>query len=215
MLARLREDVAAVLERDPAAKSSVEVLTCYAGLHAVWAHVGIHRLWEGGFHLTARLLSQFVRFMTGVEIHPGAELGRRVVIDHGMGVVIGETAEVGDDVHMYHGVTLGGNSPEPTKRHPTLGDGVVVGANATLIGDIEVRDEARVGAGSVLTKDVATGETWAGVPAVRVAGGEPEDSGKTGDDEADDADTGDVETVDDDSPAESIPGDETEVEADD
>jgi serine O-acetyltransferase len=210
MLARLREDVAAVLERDPAAKSRLEVLTCYAGLHAVWAHDAIHRLWERGFHLTARLLSQFVRFMTGVEIHPGAELGRRVVIDHGMGVVIGETAEVGDDVHMYHGVTLGGNSPEPTKRHPTLGDGVVVGANATLLGDIEVGDEARVGAGSVLTKDVAAGETWAGVPAVRVAGGEPEDSGET-----DDGETGDVEAVDDDSSAGSIPGDGTEVEADD
>ncbi|SDN16384.1 serine O-acetyltransferase [Haloarchaeobius iranensis] len=212
MLARLREDVAAVLERDPAAKSSVEVLTCYAGLHAVWAHVAIHRLWEGGFHLTARLLSQFVRFMTGVEIHPGAELGRRVVIDHGMGVVIGETAEVGDDVHMYHGVTLGGNSPDPEKRHPTLGDGVVVGANATLLGDIRVGDDARVGAGSVLTKDVPAGETWAGVPAVHVAGGESED---VSDDGAEDAETGEVGTVDDDSPAEPSPADGTEVEADD
>jgi serine O-acetyltransferase len=207
MFARLREDVEAVLERDPAAKSKLEVLTCYAGLHAVWGHVAIHRLWEGGFHLTARLLSQFVRFMTGVEIHPGAELGRRVVIDHGMGVVIGETAEVGDDVHMYHGVTLGGNSPKPEKRHPTLGDEVVVGANATLLGDIQVGDGARVGAGSVLTKNVPAGETWAGVPAVHVAGSERADSGEPADTEP-----ADVEAVDDGSPAESIPGDGAEAD---
>nr|WP_256297450.1 serine O-acetyltransferase [Haloarchaeobius salinus] len=206
MLARLREDVAAVLERDPAAKSRLEVLTCYAGLHAVWAHIGIHRLWEAGLHLSARLLSQFVRFMTGVEIHPGAELGRRVVIDHGMGVVIGETAEVGDDVHMYHGVTLGGNSPKPEKRHPTLGDGVVVGANATLLGDIHVGDGARVGAGSVLTKDVPTGETWAGVPAARVDG--PAEASEAGADEAETADTAGTDDP-------GVPGDGAEVEADD
>ena len=211
MFARLREDVAAVLERDPAAKSRLEVLTCYAGLHAVWAHVAIHRLWEDGFHLTARLLSQFVRFMTGVEIHPGAQLGRRVVIDHGMGVVIGETAEVGDDVHMYHGVTLGGNSPKPEKRHPTLGDGVVVGANATLLGDIQVGDDARVGAGSVLTKDVPAGETWVGVPAVRVDGPSATDAeGSAADEPASesvDAETGSDDTV--------VQGDGAEVEADD
>ncbi len=216
MLARLREDVAAVMERDPAAKSRLEVLTCYAGLHAVWAHVAIHRLWEAGFHLTARLLSQFVRFMTGVEIHPGAKLGRRVVIDHGMGVVIGETAEVGDDVHMYHGVTLGGNSPKPEKRHPTLGDGVVVGANATLLGDIRVGDDARVGAGSVLTKDVPAGETWVGVPAVRVDGPAATDAEES-DAEESDADAATSESVDTETGSDDtvVPGDGAEVEADD
>ncbi|WP_435346952.1 serine O-acetyltransferase [Haloarchaeobius sp. HRN-SO-5] len=175
MFGWLREDVRAVLERDPAAKSAFEVLTCYAGMHALWAHRLNHRLWRAGFHLSARVLSQFVRFATGVEIHPAAVVGDRVVIDHGMGVVIGETAEVGDDVHMYHGVTLGGNSPRPEKRHPTLRDGVVVGANATLLGDIEVGEGASVGAGSVLTKDVPPGETWTGVPAT------PRDTGGGGD----------------------------------
>ncbi len=164
-LRMLREDVRAVLERDPAARGVLEVVTCYAGLHAVWGHRIAHRLWNDGYHLPARVLSQFVRFMTGVEIHPGATLGRRVVIDHGMGVVIGETAEVGDDVHMYHGVTLGGNSPRPEKRHPTVGDRVIIGANATLIGDITLGDDARVGAGSVLTTDVEPGVTVTGIPA--------------------------------------------------
>ncbi|MFD1646173.1 serine O-acetyltransferase [Haloarchaeobius litoreus] len=212
MLARLREDVEAVLERDPAAKSRLEVLTCYAGLHAVWAHLVSHRLWEGGFHLTARLLSQFVRFMTGVEIHPGAQLGRRVVIDHGMGVVIGETAEVGDDVHMYHGVTLGGNSPRPEKRHPTLGDGVVVGANATLLGDIDVGDDARVGAGSVLTKDVPAGETWTGVPATRVGGPSAAEEHEESDAASEGSESVDTGTSADES---VVPGDGAEAEADD
>jgi serine O-acetyltransferase len=190
MLGRLHEDVRAVLERDPAAKSALEVVTCYAGLHALWAHRLNHELWLAGYRLPARVLSQFVRFATGVEIHPGAVVGRRVVIDHGMGVVIGETAVVGDDVHMYHGVTLGGNSPRPEKRHPTLRDGVVVGANATLLGDIEVGENAQVGAGSVLTKDVPPGETWTGVPATQV---ETDDGNSTA---SDDATSADDETAD-------------------
>jgi serine O-acetyltransferase len=165
MFSTLREDAQAVLDRDPAAKSLVEVVTAYPGLHAVWAHRIDHWLWERGYRLLARLLSQFVRFMTGVEIHPGAEIGRRVTIDHGMGVVIGETAEIGDDVHMYHGVTLGGNDPRPVERHPTIGDDVVIGANATLLGPIEIGDGARVGAGAVVTDAVPAGATVVGVPA--------------------------------------------------
>jgi len=167
-LARVREDVAAVDEADPAAKSRLEVLLCYPGLHAVWAHAATHALWNGGFRLTARVLSQLVRFLTGVEIHPAATVGSRVVVDHGMGVVIGETAEVGDDVHMYHSVTLGGNSPRPEKRHPTVGDGVTLGAGATVLGDVTVGDQARVGAGAVVTDDVPAGATVVGVPAERV-----------------------------------------------
>ncbi len=165
MLRRLREDVKSVLDSDPAARNALEVVTCYAGLHATWGHRIAHALWKRGYRLPARAFSQFVRFMTGVEIHPGAQLGRRVVIDHGMGVVIGETAAVGDDVHMYHGVTLGGNSPHPVKRHPTVGDRVVIGANATLLGDITIGDDARVGAGAVVTDDVPPGVTVTGIPA--------------------------------------------------
>ncbi|MFT4890481.1 MAG: serine O-acetyltransferase [Halobacteriales archaeon] len=165
MLSTLREDARAILDRDPAAKNLIEVVTAYPGLHAVWAHRVNHWLWERGYRLIARLLSQFVRFMTGVEIHPGADVGRRVTIDHGMGVVIGETAEIGDDVHMYHGVTLGGNVPEPVKRHPTIGDDVVIGANATILGAIEIGDGANVGAGAVVTEEVPPGATAIGVPA--------------------------------------------------
>ncbi|MFQ3294149.1 MAG: serine O-acetyltransferase [Halobacteriales archaeon] len=165
MLSILREDAQAILDRDPAAKNLIEVVTAYPGLHAVWAHRINTWLWERNDQLIARLLSQFVRFMTGVEIHPGADVGRRVTIDHGMGVVIGETAEIGDDVHMYHGVTLGGNVPEPVKRHPTIGDDVVIGANATILGAIEIGDGANVGAGAVVTEEVPPGATAIGVPA--------------------------------------------------
>ena len=168
MLGRIREDVRAMAARDPAAKGWLEVLLCYPGLHAVWAHLFLHRLWNDGFRLTARLLSNVVRLCTGVEIHPGAELGRRVTIDHGMGIVIGETAEIGDDVHMYHGVTLGGDTNEPVKRHPTVEDGAHIGANATLLGDITVGADASIGAGSVVTRDVEPGATVTGVPAERV-----------------------------------------------
>lgn len=160
----IREDVRTVRERDPAAKRDLEVLL-YSGVHAVWGYRVAHWLWERGFRLTARFLSQTTRFFTGVEIHPAADLGRRVFVDHGMGVVIGETAAVGDDVLMYHGVTLGGTSHDPVKRHPTVGDGVTIGANATLLGPIEVGDDAAIGAGSVVVDDVPPGVTATGVPA--------------------------------------------------
>lgn len=161
---RLREDVQTATEKDPAARSCLDALT-YPGLHAVWIHQLEHSLWERGFHLTARGLSQVTRFMTGVEIHPGADIGRRVFIDHGMGTVIGETAEIGDDVHMFHGVTLGGNDPRPVKRHPTVEDGVTLGASTTLVGDITIGKGATVGAGSVVVNDVTPGTTVAGNPA--------------------------------------------------
>ncbi|SFS35906.1 serine O-acetyltransferase [Halostagnicola kamekurae] len=165
MIQQLREDTRAMCERDPAATGCLGVALCYSGLHAVWAHRISHRLWNAEFELLARVFSQFVRFLTGVEIHPGASIGRRLTIDHGMGVVIGETADIGDDVHMYHGVTLGGDTNEPVKRHPTLEDGVQVGANATLLGDITIGKNAAVGAGSVVTGDVESETTVVGVPA--------------------------------------------------
>ncbi len=202
-LSRVREDVCAVLEKDPAAKSRLEVLLCYPGLHAVWAHAFTHTLWEHGYQLLARLLSQLVRWLTGVEIHPGATIGERVVIDHGMGVVIGETAVVGDDVHMYHGVTLGGADQRPVKRHPTVGDNVTIGADATLLGDIEIGDDAKVGAGAVVTTDVEPGATMVGVPAERV-------------DRTPNADAEDVATPDDGehAAAESDGGERTDDEPD-
>lgn len=200
ILRRVREDVTAVYDADPAAKSRLEVVCCYPGLHAVWAHAVVHATWTAGFHLTARLTSQFVRFVTGVEIHPAAEIGRRVVIDHGMGVVIGETAIVGDDVHMYHGVTLGGNSPEPVKRHPTVEDGVTLGADATVLGDVRIGTGARVGAGAVVTDDVPAGATVAGIPAERVdePAGTADDSTNTAETEPEDE--GASETTVDDEP---------------
>ncbi len=164
MFDRLREDVRTARETDPAARSTAEVFL-YAGLHAVWAYRLAHWLWTHDLHFTARLVSQLTRFFTGVEIHPGAELGRRVFVDHGMGVVIGETAEIGDDVAMYHGVTLGGDDPRPVKRHPTVGDGVTLGAQSTLVGDITIGDGATVGAGAVVVEDVPPGATVVGNPA--------------------------------------------------
>ena len=190
MLDRLREDVRTALENDPAARRPAEVLL-YAGVHAIWAHRLEHALWERGLHLTARALSQATRFFTGVEIHPAADLGRRVFVDHGMGVVVGETAEVGDDVVMYHGVTLGGQSDDPVKRHPTVRDGATIGANATLIGPIVVGEDANVGAGSVVVDDVPAGATVVGVPAERVDGG-AESGEAAGADEGDEATDGDV-----------------------
>ncbi|RQG93316.1 serine O-acetyltransferase [Natrarchaeobius halalkaliphilus] len=168
MFGRLREDIRAMCDRDPAATGCLEVALCYPGVHAVWGHRVAHWLWNRGLRLAARLFAHVVRLLTGVEIHPAATIGQRVTIDHGMGVVIGETAEVGDDVHMYHGVTLGGDTNERVKRHPTLEDGVTVGANATLLGAITVGSGASVGAGSVLTTDVEPGATVAGVPARRL-----------------------------------------------
>jgi len=164
MFARLREDIQTVFAKDPAARSVLEVLLCYPGLHAIWMHRLAHWLWRHGFKLLARLISHWTRMLTGIEIHPGAQIGRRFFIDHGMGVVIGETAEIGDDVLMYHQVTLGGTSLEKKKRHPTIRDHVVIGAGAKLLGAIEVGPYAKIGAGSVVIKDVPAGATVVGIP---------------------------------------------------
>src|ERR1700739_32944 len=148
LLSNIREDVATVLDRDPAARSRLEVYLCYSGLHAVWFHRINHWLWSHNFFLLARWLSQVARLLTGIEIHPGAQIGRRVFIDHGLGVVIGETAEIGDDCTIYQGVTLGGTLlTRGAQRHPTLGRGVIVGANSQIIGGFTVGDNARVGSG--------------------------------------------------------------------
>ncbi|MCS7057922.1 MAG: serine O-acetyltransferase [Meiothermus sp.] len=165
LLEYLREDVQAVLERDPAARGPLDAILFSPGMHALWMHRLNHRLWKANFRLLARFLAHLTRMFTGVEIHPGARIGRRVVIDHGMGVVIGETAEVGDDVMMYHGVTLGGTGFTREKRHPTIGKGVLLGAHAVVLGPIEVGDGARVGAGAVVTKSVPPGATVVGNPA--------------------------------------------------
>ncbi|MBZ5644817.1 MAG: serine O-acetyltransferase [Acidobacteriia bacterium] len=163
-LRTVREEVASILERDPAAKSRLEVVLCYSGLHAVVFYRLNHWLWNRGFRLLARWLSQVARLLTGIEIHPAAEIGRRLFIDHGMGVVIGETAIVGDDVTIYQGATLGGTGKEKLKRHPTLGNGVVVGAGAKILGNIMVGNDCRIGAGSVVLRDVPEGSTVVGVP---------------------------------------------------
>jgi serine O-acetyltransferase len=160
----VREDIAAVFESDPAARSYLEVLVCYPGLHAVWAHHLSHWLWLHGMRFLARLNSQVARFFTGIEIHPGAQLGRRLFIDHGIGTVIGETAIVGDDVTLYQGVTLGGTGKEKGKRHPTLGNNVSVGSGAKLLGNITIGDNCRVGAGSVVLRNVPANSTIVGVP---------------------------------------------------
>lgn len=165
-LAMIREDVDAAMRRDPAAHSRVEMFLASSGLHAIWAYRVAHSLWgRPGTRLLARLLSQIVRAATGVEIHPGATIGRRFFIDHGMGVVIGETAEIGDDVMLYHGVTLGGRSLAKTKRHPTLGNRVTVGAGAKILGPILIGDDAQVGANSVVVMDVPAGSVAVGIPA--------------------------------------------------
>ncbi|WP_440711621.1 serine O-acetyltransferase EpsC [Herbiconiux sp. YIM B11900] len=172
--ARLREDVAAARSHDPAARSALEVVLGYPGVHAVWAYRVAHRWWRSpGLRLPARLLSQWARFLTGVEIHPGARIGRRLFIDHGMGVVIGETAVIGDDVMLYHGVTLGGRSTKREKRHPTLGDRVVVGAGATVLGPVRIGADSSVGAGAVVVKDAAPGSVLVGIPARDVSAAAP------------------------------------------
>lgn len=158
------EDVRTVLKEDPAAKNAVEALLCYPGLHALWLYRIAHSLYEEGFVILSRLVSHVNRFLTGIEIHPGAKIGRRFFIDHGAGVVIGETAEIGEDVLLYQGVVLGGTSLEKKKRHPTLGNGVVVGAGAIILGAITIGRGARVGAGSVVIKDVPPGATVVGIP---------------------------------------------------
>lgn len=161
---QLREDVASVFERDPAARNTFEVLTTYPGVHAILHYRLANWLWRRGMKWLARLLSTFSRWMTGIEIHPGATIGRRFFIDHGMGVVIGETAEIGDDCTLYHGVTLGGTTWNKGKRHPTLKNGVVVGAGAKVLGPIMVGENARIGSNAVVTKEVPDGVTVVGIP---------------------------------------------------
>ena len=161
----IREDIHSVFRRDPAARNTWEVLTCYPGLHAIWAHRLSHWLWTHGLRWLARLNANLARLITGIEIHPGAKIGRRFFIDHGMGVVIGETAEIGDDCTLYQGVTLGGTSWNKGKRHPTLGNNVVVGAGAKVLGPFTVGDGARVGSNSVVVKEVPAGATVVGMPA--------------------------------------------------
>jgi serine O-acetyltransferase len=164
--ALLREDLETARRGDPAARTLTEVALAYPGVHAVWAHRLAHRMWRApGLRLPARLLSQATRAATGIEIHPGARLGRRLFIDHGMGVVIGETAEVGDDVVLFHGATLGGKTMRHGKRHPTLGDGVVVGAGAKILGPVWIGAKAQIGANAVVVHDVPAGAVAVGVPA--------------------------------------------------
>jgi serine O-acetyltransferase len=165
MFNKLKEDISVVFERDPAARSRWEVLTTYPGIHALLIHRLSARLWHANFKWLGRFIAYFGRWFTGIEIHPGATIGRRVFIDHGMGVVIGETAEIGDDCTLYHGVTLGGTSWNKGKRHPTLEKGVVVGAGAKILGPLTVGEGAKVGSNAVVVKDVPAGATAVGIPA--------------------------------------------------
>ena len=177
MIRRMHEDIQSVFSRDPAARHVLEVLFNYPGLHAIWLHRIAHRLWRWRLRWLARFLSTFNRFLTGIEIHPGAVLGRRFFIDHGMGIVIGETVEIGDDCTLYHGVTLGGTSWEKGKRHPSLGNDVVIGAGAKVLGPIMINDGARVGSNAVVVKDVPKNCTVIGIPGrvvVPKANKEPE-----------------------------------------
>ncbi|SFZ79245.1 serine O-acetyltransferase [Chitinimonas taiwanensis] len=169
MFARLRENIAVVFDRDPAARSTWEVLTCYPGLHALTFHQLANACWRNGFKWLGRFTSHLSRFFTGIEIHPGATIGRRVFIDHGMGIVIGETAVIGDDCTLYHGVTLGGTSWNKGKRHPTLEAGVIIGAGAKVLGPITLHAGAKVGSNAVVVKDVPANATAVGIPARIVA----------------------------------------------
>ncbi|HEV7184026.1 MAG TPA: serine O-acetyltransferase EpsC [Leifsonia sp.] len=164
-ISRIREDISNARRHDPAARSGFEVFTAYSGLHAVWSYRIAHRMWRAGFKMPARFLSQFTRFLTGIEIHPGATIGRRFFIDHGMGVVIGETTLVGDDVMLYHGVTLGGRGGGHGKRHPTIEDGVTVGAGAKVLGSITIGARTVIGANSVVVHDAPSDSVLTGVPA--------------------------------------------------
>jgi serine O-acetyltransferase len=165
MFRHLMEDIGSIFDRDPAARNTWEVITCYPGLHALVAHRFAHWLWQARLRWIGRWVSQIARFLTGIEIHPGASIGRRFFIDHGMGVVIGETAEIGDDCTLYHGVTLGGTTWNKGKRHPTLGRGVVIGAGAKVLGPIMIGEGARIGSNAVVVKDVPPGATAVGIPA--------------------------------------------------
>lgn len=175
--AQMREDIASALQRDPAARSWLEIALLYPGLHAIWLHRISHWLWEKGFKLLARWLSQLARGLTGIEIHPGARLGRRVFIDHGMGVVIGETAIVGSDVTLYHGVTLGGTSLNKGKRHPTIGDRVTIGAGAKVLGNISIGADSRIGANAVIVKPAPENAVLVGVPGQIVRRSQPHHPG--------------------------------------
>lgn len=166
IFSRIREDIASARVHDPAARGNVEVFLIYSGLHAVWWHRLAHALWHRGLRFLPRAISQLTRFFTGIEIHPGATIGRRLFIDHGMGIVIGETAEIGDDVLIYHGVTLGGTGHDTGKRHPTVGDRVIIGAGAKLLGAIEIGDDSAVGANAVVVKSAPAWSTLTGIPAV-------------------------------------------------
>ncbi len=168
MCRTMREDIRTVFSRDPAARSTLEVICCYPGLHAIWWHRVAHFLWRHRLRFLARLVSHFNRLFTGIEIHPGARIGRRVFIDHGAGVVIGETAEIGDDVLLYQGVVLGGTTLKRGKRHPTVGNNVVIGCGAAVLGAITIGDEARIGTGSVVVKPVPPGATVVGIPGKAV-----------------------------------------------
>jgi serine O-acetyltransferase len=164
MFARMREDIKSVFERDPAARNALEVFFCYPGLHAVWFHRLAHWFWTHEFYFVGRLISHGGRFFTGIEIHPGATIGRRFFIDHGMGVVIGETAEIGDNVTMYHGVTLGGVTWDKVKRHPTIGDNVVIGSGAKVLGPFTVGANSKIGSNSVVVKEVPPNSSVVGIP---------------------------------------------------
>jgi serine O-acetyltransferase len=168
MFATIREDIRTAFDRDPATRSTWEVLTCYPGLHAIWMHRLAHACWQSGLLWLGRFISHIARWLTGIEIHPGASIGRRFFIDHGMGIVIGETTEIGNDVTLYHGVTLGGTTWEKIKRHPTLEDGVIVGAGAKVLGAITIGEQSRIGANSVVFKDVPPHSTVVGIPGTIV-----------------------------------------------
>jgi len=174
MLECLKEDIQTIKERDPAAKNYLEILLCYPGLHAICLHRMAHFLYKKQWYTTARLISHFNRWITGIEIHPGAKIGKRLFIDHGMGVVIGETTEIGDDCLIYKGVVLGGTTLEKKKRHPTLGNRVIIGSNSTILGAIPIGDGARIGSGSVVVKPVPPGATVVGVPGRVVESPTPE-----------------------------------------
>lgn len=173
LLATMRRDVLSALERDPAARNVLEIVLVYSGLHAIWGYRLAHWFWQHNHKLSGRLLSQFVRNLTGIEIHPGATIGQGLFIDHGMGVVIGETSEIGDDVTLYHGVTLGGTSLEKGKRHPTLGDRVVVGAGAKVLGAITIGSDTRIGANAVVVRSVPPNSIVVGVPGQNITRSKP------------------------------------------